>query len=45
MGRPPKAPAQNAPTAEKQSKRTEIYDDAVKSNGKFYPAGTPVPKE
>lgn len=43
MGRPPKAVSQenNAPAA--SADKTIVFDHAVKYDGKFYAAGTPVP--
>lgn len=42
MGRPPKAVSQenNIPAA--SAGKTLVFDHAVKYNGKFYAAGTPI---
>lgn len=42
MGRSPKAVSQENNTSAVSAEKTLVFDHAVKYNGKFYAAGTPV---
>lgn len=45
MGRSPKAVSQENNTSAVSAEKTLVFDHAVKYNGKFYAAGTPVPAQ
>lgn len=42
MGRPPKAVSQENNTSAASAEKMLVFDHAVKYNGKFYAAGTPI---
>lgn len=45
MGRQPKAVSQESNTSAASAEKTLVFDHAVKYDGKFYAAGTPVPAQ